>query len=131
MQPGDIAFFLMAVACVAIVIVVPIVVIRLFRRASGVPQELQAMKRSPGMVHFVFHQYSGFLVFVVQKRYGAVLSTSDADALLRRLVRHNLTWGLFAYGGLFVPVLTYCEWRSQKKRIAAARAECPEMGNQG
>jgi len=79
--------------------------------------------QSSDMVRFIFHKYSGFLVFVRQQSYNGVLPVGEAEALLRRLVRHNLTWGLFVYGGPFVPIFTFFEWRAQKNRIAAARSQ--------
>jgi hypothetical protein len=73
----------------------------------------------PGDVNLIFHTYSGFLVFFTQMRHDVVLPADQARILLKRLLRHNLTWGLFAAGGVFVPILSYFEYRSQSKRITS------------
>jgi hypothetical protein len=45
-------------------------------------------------------------------------SPDDARQLLWRLHQFNLTYGLFAYGALFIPVLSYCNYLAQKRAIA-------------
>jgi hypothetical protein len=40
--------------------------------------------------------------------------------MLRKLVWHNLTWGLLAYGGVLVPIFTFFNYLSEKKKINAA-----------
>ena len=73
----------------------------------------------------MFHTYSGFLVFVVQRKYEAVVPAGQARAVLDRLFKHNLTWGMFAYGVLFIPILSYFEYRAQSKQIADALRGSP------
>jgi len=128
---SDILFPLIGASAIAILIVVPVLVIRYWRKARREAARELSSPKQPGMVDFVFHKYSGFLVFVVQTRIAVALPAVEAEALLRRLVRHNLTWGLFAYGGIFVPILTYFEWRTQTKRIAEARTETSESASRG
>lgn len=117
---------LAAPLAIALLIVIPVLVIRAGRKARRVvPAPLQVAADEPAKVHFVFHRYSGFLLFVKQNRYDCWLPIPDAERLLKQLVRHNLTWGLLVYGGVLVPFFTYFEWRSQKKRIATARPGFP------
>lgn len=120
-QPDQIIPMLIGLGALAALIVVPVLVIFARRRLLGDAMRDSAASRKPGMVRFVFHKYSGFLIFTRQYGYNSVLPIDDAELLLKKLVRHNLTWGLLAYGGVFVPIFTYYEWRAQKKRIAAAR----------
>jgi hypothetical protein len=71
-------------------------------------------------VRLIFHTYSGLLIFVVQRTHDVVLPADQAKILLDRLFRHNLTWGLLAYGVLVIPILSYFEFRRESARIAAA-----------
>jgi len=117
---------------IIIIWIVPILVIRFRRRGDPGAANLALASHppGPGKVHFLFHKYSGFLIVFRQSRYDAVLPIDDVEVLMKQLIRHNLTWGLLSYGGVFVPVLTYFEWRSQKKRNAAARSGFPVQINQ-
>jgi hypothetical protein len=116
---------LIAAVAIAILIVVPIFVIRMRRRMYGHVARNAPEALPLGTVRFYFHKYSGFLVFVRQYRYDKVLPIQDAQALMGTIIRHNLTWGLFAYGGPFVPIFTFFEWRAQKKRLASAQQGFP------
>jgi hypothetical protein len=116
---------IIAVIALAILIVVPILVIRFRRKYVDVRPNVMSGAPTSGTVQFTFHKYSGFLIFVRQRRFDLVLPISEAEVLLKRLVRHNLTWGLLVYGGPIVPIFTYFEWCSQKKRIAAAQHGFP------
>ncbi len=74
----------------------------------------------PGHVRIVFHTYSGFLVFVTQRRQEWVLPPAAARAKLNDALRHNVTWGMFAYGLLFIPLLSWFEYRAQMKKVNVA-----------
>jgi hypothetical protein len=75
----------------------------------------------PGHVRLIFYKYTGFLVVVRQTEIDVVLSADAAQTMLRQLVRHNLIFGLFTYYGPLVPFLTFFNYRSEKKKIDAAR----------
>lgn len=68
-------------------------------------------------VEFVFHTYYGFLLFTIQQRHRFRLPPARARELLWELHKFNLTWGLFANGVLFIPLLSCMEYIGQKSRI--------------
>ena len=76
----------------------------------------------PGLVGVVFHTYSGLLVFVQQVEYRFWATPADARTVLARLHKYNLTWGFFAYGALFIPLLSFGNYLAQKRRIAQQEA---------
>ena len=129
-QPSQIQGVLIGVTALAILIVTPFLVIRFRRRTLGGVKKDTSALLTPGKVRFVFHKYSGFLIWVREYSYDTVLPLDDAEALLKKLVRHNMTWGLLVYGGPFVPLFTFFEWRAQKRRIAAARPGFPISATQ-
>jgi len=118
---------LLALGCVLLLVGVPILVIRARRRAhrpeslekffSGIEGIRQNAIAQPGDVHLTFHTYSGFLVHVTQRTHDLVLPAAEARIVLNRMFKHNLTWGMFAYGALFIPILSYFEYRSQSRKI--------------
>ena len=71
----------------------------------------------PGDVCVVYHTYRGFLVWFVQEEHFICAPPDDARLLLKRLLRFNLTWGLFSYGLLFVPLLSLGNYYAQKRSI--------------
>ncbi len=110
---------LIAAIVIAILIVVPIFVVRGMRKSRGAAaNDTVAVK--PGEVRIVFHTYTGFLVWVTQRTYDVIVPAEQAQAMLKGWLKHNLTYGLFAYGGIFVPILTFFEYRSQSKKVALA-----------
>jgi hypothetical protein len=46
-----------------------------------------------------------------------VLPADKAEQLLKRLHRFNLKWGMFAHGALFIPLISYVNYRIQIARI--------------
>lgn len=76
-----------------------------------------------GAVRIVFHRYTGFLLTMRQERIDAILPFDDAETALRQARRHNLTRGLLGPGAVFVPILALFEFRSQMKKVQAAREE--------
>jgi hypothetical protein len=70
-----------------------------------------------GTVPVVFHTYCGFLVFVIQTEHRFWASPQDARVALWRLRRFNLIWGIFAYGALVIPLLSFGNYLAQKRLI--------------
>jgi hypothetical protein len=79
----------------------------------------------PGTVEVEFHTYSGILVFVVQRRHHFWASPDDARIALWRLHKFNLTWGMFAYGALLIPLVSYLNYVAQKRSIDRQIAAMP------
>ena len=70
-----------------------------------------------GDVLLRFHTYHGLLAFFVQTPHTVYASPADAELLLDRLHRFNVTWGMFAAGAAFVPILSYFNRKTQRKSI--------------
>ena len=70
-----------------------------------------------GDVRFVYHTYRGLLLWVTQDEHRVAAPAGDAERLLGRLLRFNLTWGLLSYGMLFVPFLAVGNYYAQRKSI--------------
>jgi hypothetical protein len=65
-----------------------------------------------GDVLIVFHTYHGFIAWFTQTEHRVFVSAADANRLLNRFLRFNLTWGLFTWGALFgVPDPVRPHWR--------------------
>jgi hypothetical protein len=73
---------------------------------------------APGLVSVVFHAYSGVLVFTHQVEYRFWASPADARTILARMNKYNWTRGFFAYGALFIPLLSWANLAAQKRSIA-------------
>ncbi len=71
-----------------------------------------------GDVQFVFHTYHGFVVVMMQTEHRVSCSPEDARALLSRLNRFNLAWGLLGPGLVYVPFLTFGNYFAQRRSIA-------------
>lgn len=106
-----------------ILIAVPLLVLRNLRtppekKFRKVYADLSpALEPQTGMVLVRFWTYDGFLIWFTQTEHQGWCSPADARTLLNRLVRYNLTWGLFAAGGVFVPLLTAINYWSQRRAI--------------
>ena len=72
---------------------------------------------APGLVAVVFHTYYGFIAFVTQTEHRSWASPDDAREALWRLHRFNLTWGMFAHGAVFIPLLSCGNYLAQKRSI--------------
>lgn len=79
----------------------------------------------PGLVHVVFHTYSGILFFAHQAEHRFWASPQDARTLLSRLHWFNLKWGIFAQGGILVPPLSLGNYWAQRRSIAKQEAAMP------
>jgi hypothetical protein len=77
---------------------------------------------APGLVGVVFHTYYGFIIFVVQTEHRFWAPPDDAREALRRLHRFNLSWGMFAYGVLVIPLLSFGNYLSQLRSIRRQEA---------
>lgn len=86
----------------------------LFRRYEGL-----AIRTQPeaGDVAVTYHTYRGLLVWFVQDEHRFYANPSDALALLGRLMRFNLTYGMFSYGMVFVPFLAIGNYFAQRRSI--------------
>lgn len=71
----------------------------------------------PGDVCFRYHTYRGFLLWFVQTEHVVVAPLADAERLLGRLLRYNLTWGLLSYGMLFILPLACGNYVIQKRSM--------------
>jgi len=71
----------------------------------------------PDTVLVTFCTYDGFLAWVTETTHHGYATADDARLLLRRLHYYNLTWGLFCYGMIFVPFISFFHYRQQMKAI--------------
>jgi hypothetical protein len=78
----------------------------------------------PGDVLLVYHTYRGFLLTVTQEEHRIFAPAADAERLLGRLFRFNLTWGTLSRGLVIIPLLAignyYAQLRSIRKQSSAA-----------
>ena len=83
-----------------------------------------------GDVYFVYHTYRGLLFWVTQEEHRIIAPAEDAERLLGRLLRFNLTWGMLSYGMVFIPFLAVGNYYAQRKSIrqqaASFRSAQPE-----
>lgn len=68
-------------------------------------------------VEFVFYTYEGFVIAAIQREHRFRLQPDSDRELLWQLHKFNLTWGMFAYGVLIVPLLSYANYLAQKPSI--------------
>ena len=71
----------------------------------------------PGLVAVVFHTYWGFIAFTHQQKHCFWAPPEDAREVLLRLHRFNMTWGFFAHGAILIPIVSFCNYLSQKRSI--------------
>jgi hypothetical protein len=76
----------------------------------------------PGDVSFIYHTYRGLLIWFTQMEHRIVAPREDAERLLKRLLRFNLTWGMLSYGAIFIPFVVYGNYRTQLKSIGKQAA---------
>ena len=81
-------------------------------RDVGVPTD-----PSKGDVTVVFHTYHGFIAYFVQQEHNLRLPPEMAELLLKRLHGYNLRWGWLARGSVFIPILSYFNYRSQLGKV--------------
>lgn len=107
----------------AIFVIAPILAVRALRR----PNEKKFAKLydglrveanpRPGLVCFRLHTYDGFLAWFTQTRHEGFAPPDDASKLLGRVLRYNLSHGILAAGGLFVPLVSVPEFFSQRRSV--------------
>ena len=73
--------------------------------------------RQPGDVELTYHTYRGFIFWFIQDEHRVYAPRNDALALLGRLLKFNLTYGLMSYGMIFIPFLAIGNYYAQKKKI--------------
>jgi hypothetical protein len=71
----------------------------------------------PGLVAVVFHTYYGFIDFVTQTEPRFWAPPDEARRVLWRLHRFNLSWGMFAYGALLIPLMSCGNDLAQNRSI--------------
>jgi hypothetical protein len=74
--------------------------------------------RRGGDVAVVFHTYHGLVAWFTQTEHRVFVPEADARRLLNRLLRFNVTWGLFTWGALFVPPISLYNYTVQRRSIA-------------
>jgi len=72
-------------------------------------------------VVFTFTTYTGFGVWLVQSTQRYELPYDVANDVLKKLLRHNCTWGLLGPGLVFVPFLSVAEYSRRRKEIDRQR----------
>lgn len=72
----------------------------------------------PWGVHLVYHTYRGLVLWITQDEHNIVAPAADAERLLGRLLRFNLTWGMLSFGIVFVPILAIANYFAQRRSIA-------------
>ena len=70
-----------------------------------------------GLVYVVFHTYSGSFPFATQTEHRFWATPDNARIALKDLHQYNLSHGMFAYGGLFIPLLSLGNYWAQKRSI--------------
>ena|SRR5579859_6419313 len=71
----------------------------------------------PGDVSVVYHTYRGLLVWVLQDEHRIHATPADAQLLLRRLLRYNLTWGIISRAMIYIPFLAIGNYLAQRRAI--------------
>ena len=71
----------------------------------------------PGSVNLKFDTYHGFLFYAIHTKHDVWANPNDAMLLLRRLHWFNVTRGFFAHGAVFIPILSWFNYRSETKRL--------------
>jgi hypothetical protein len=70
-----------------------------------------------GDVSFVYHTYRGLIFWFTQTEHRVIAAPEDAERLLKRLLRFNLTWGMLTWGILFVPFFAFGNYVAQRRSI--------------
>ena len=68
----------------------------------------------------IFHTYHGFLIWGTQIKHVIQFDPNNIEPVINQLnglKSFNFKWGLFAYGALFIPVLTYFEYKKAIKTL--------------
>jgi hypothetical protein len=122
--PERLPFILLAVGILLVLVVVPVYLLFGGLRTFA----LKPLRRcfdgvrlhevpEPGDVLLVYHTYRGLLLWVTQDEHRVLAPRADAERLLGRLLRFNLTWGMLSYGLLFIPFLAVGSYYGQRRSI--------------
>jgi hypothetical protein len=97
---------------------------RLYERAAA---RAASKSNDPGpLVQLLFHTYSGFLIIFRQTKHRNELPQRVALEYLDELHRYNLRRALVPYAGsIFVPLISFLEYRRERSRIYAQRKQPP------
>jgi hypothetical protein len=81
----------------------------------------------PGDVRVVYHTYRGLLMWVDQEEHRVLAPVEDAERLLRRFLRYNLTWGMLSKAFIFIPFLAVGNYYAQRRsiRVQSSRGGAP------
>jgi len=100
-------------------------VLRLSKRTAGeagndIARALlaKAGEGAQAEVVFKFTTYTGYGLWLVQSTQTYTLPQDVAQEVLRKLLRHNCTWGLLGPGLVFVPFLSVAEFWQRRREIA-------------
>ena len=103
-------------------------VLRLSKGAAGAVGEdiaraslAKAGDSARAQVVFRFTTYTGYGLWLVQSTHTYTLPQDVAQEVLRKLLRHNCTWGLLGPGLIFVPFLSVGEYWQRRREIAWQR----------
>jgi hypothetical protein len=75
--------------------------------------------RASGDVLLVYHTYHGFFAWETETEHRVFLPLEEAQELLGRLLRFNLTWGILAHGGILVVPLAIGNYLRQNHALAS------------
>lgn len=81
-----------------------------------------------GDVQCVYHTYRGLLIWFTQDEHRIIGPPEAAIALLKRLLRFNLTWGMMSYGFLFIPIFAITNYLVQRRAIERQIRNLPTEG---
>ncbi len=95
------------------------------RTGFGPNDRIKAMLRNavspeasrPGDVVVHFETYCGFLIFIKTTTWKFALPPKDALNVLWEMHMLNLSWGILAWGGLFVPFNSLVSFRREEESI--------------
>ena len=108
-------------------VIVGVVVLYLFRAYNHLAERslkkiyastTQSPEPREGFVLLQFHTYHGFIGWFSQAEHNIYLPASDALRILNRLLRFNLTWGLFTWGAIFIVILSLFNYVGQRRSIS-------------
>ena len=107
----------------ALLVVLPILLLRSMRQPLDKKFAIlyRGLSVSPepgsGLIFVRVHSYDGFLLWFTQTTHEGFTRPEDAQELLRRVFRYNLTRGLLAAGGLLVPFVSLPELVIQRRAV--------------
>jgi hypothetical protein len=85
---------------------------------AAAERQARAFGPSTPEVSFVYHTYSGILLYVHQAEHRFSLPQPVAESTISALFQHTLKFGFLSYGALLIPVLAYFNYLAQRRSIA-------------